>query len=1119
MNKSLTVYKASAGSGKTFTLAVEYISILVKDPENYRKILAVTFTNKATQEMKMRILSQLYGIANGLESSDSYLEKVKEKTGLEEIVIRNNAKAAMSLLIHKYNDFRVQTIDAFFQHVLRNLAHELDLSANLRVDLNDEQVENNAVDQMIEGLEPGQDVLKWIRDYIDKSIEDDLGWNVIGKIKDFGLNIFKDFYKDEKDRLQALFGDEDFFKEYTNMLRKKRNQLQKSMNDIAQKMLRLIRDACVDDSSYFTRWLYDYIVKRSTGRISNEDSPKYVLGCIEKAEKWVSKSCPAAEKDIVVSLASSHLCEMLKELEEARIGSWCEYQSCILTLAHLSQLRLLNAIANQVDELNKDSNRFMLSNTQSLLRKFIVDSDAPFVFEKIGARLKHIMIDEFQDTSTIQWENFRVLLDNCISQAESRNLIVGDIKQSIYRWREGDWKLLNDIDNPDARGFHDEVVDVQTLEHNFRSEENIVNFNNVFFEEVINTTVAELENDGIADSELLRKAYADVRQIPNRKDGHGYVRMELLPSSKDGYREAVLETLTNTVEMLLEKGYKQKDIAILVRSKGVIQDIADTFVRRLGSRVSIVSDEAFRLDASLAVNIIIDALHLLTHPDDLLTRGKLAKTYTQKVLKQNITDSDILVNLNKFDEEIKAKAEKQELIRLSQENQMRKLNQSLPDNFVKNGEKLLGMPIIDLVDELFTLFNLDTLKGQNTYVCTFYDTLNEYLRDHPADIDDFIKEWSSTLSAKTIQSDEIEGIRLITIHKSKGLEFDNVLIPFCDWTLEKGNIIWCKTEGKEAPFNEIPLVPVDFSKNAMQGTVYEDDYKQEHFQNTIDNMNLLYVAFTRAAKNLFVTGKRMTDKTFKEQQANPGTSNRSQGMELALEAIAARLTGSVLDKPASEKEPIIFEYGQLENGTDKAKENSQDNPFLVDSTNFQVEIKTFPHILGFRQSGKSREFVESDDLEMSDRDRYIKVGNILHQLFSTIYTTDDIPTKLAELEQEGIIYNDEVTTSELRRKIETAIDTPQVRDWFSPKWKIFNECAIIEYNEETETVESRRPDRVMTDGQETIVVDFKFGIPRDEYSEQVRGYMNMLTKMGYRNVKGYLWYVMRNQIDEVLPQS
>ena len=1092
MEKALTVYKASAGSGKTFTLASEYIALVVKNPQDYKKILAVTFTNKATQEMKMRILSQLYGIAHGLSDSQAYFDQVVKKTGFPETTIREHAAEALSLLTHHYNEFRVQTIDAFFQSVLRNLAHELNLTANLRIDLNDDQVEAQAVDEMINSLEEGEEVLKWIRDYIDKNIEDDQGWNVINQIKEFGKNIFKDFYKDHQKELDERFREENFFDGLITDLRKRRASAQKCLNDHASQMLGKIHEAHLDDQNLFnnkSRGIYPYIVRLAKEKPSCVSAPKYVNACIEDAGKWPSGDCPAAEKAAITDLASTALCADLKLLERYRTEGWKEYQSSNLTLTHLSQLRLLHAISEAVDEINKDTNRFMLSNTQSLLSTLMRDSDTPFVFEKMGAYLKHIMIDEFQDTSTIQWKNFRKLLDNCMAQTDSHNLIVGDVKQSIYRWRQGDWKLLNNIEHD----FHDEQMRIQPLDTNYRSEENIIRFNNAFFSLAVSRTVKELETDEIRDADQLTEAYQEIEQHPKRNDGKGCVRVKLCYCGRNEkeYRENILGELTDNVRELLSHGYKQKDIAILVRSKGVIQAIADEFLHEFGTEVGIVSDEAFRLDASLAVNVIVYALHLLTHREDRLTESKLVKLYQQQVLQTGMDDNTLFVD-----------------------NDTPSTRSLLPKGYTNRFETLLRMSLVDLVDEIYALFNLDRLEGQSAYVCTFYDTLNEYLRDHPADIDDFIEEWDNTLSSNTIQSDEVDGIRLITIHKSKGLEYDNVLIPFCDWDLEKksGNTIWCPGDDKEMPYGKLPLIPVDFSKNSMMGTVYENDYKEEHLQNTVDNMNLLYVAFTRAGKNLFITGKRASKKRFKELQEGGTASNRSQIIQLILNDLTAELHGATLED-RGEKEPLVFEMGSLSESTQKTgKGRHSTNPFEITPETHTLKIETFPHPVSFRQSNKSHDFINGEDLELSDASRYIKMGNILHQLFSTILTDSDIQPRLKELEQAGIVYNDEVTSKELKERISQALKNEQVKSWFSPRWKLFNECTILEYDKETGEVRENRPDRVMTDGKEMIVVDFKFGKPRKEYREQVQRYMKLLTSMEYRQVSGYIWYVVRNEV-------
>ena len=1084
MEQALTVYKASAGSGKTFTLASEYITLVVKNPQDYRSILAVTFTNKATQEMKTRILSQLYGIAHSLPDSEAYYEQVRMKTGFSEQTIRENAAKALSLLTHHYNEFRVQTIDAFFQSVLRNLARELNLTANLRVDLNDEQVEAQAVDELINSLEEGEEVLNWIRDYIDKNIEDDKGWNVISQIKDFGKNIFKDFYKDHKTELDNRFSDESFFNDFITDLRERRTRILNRLNEHAKQMYKKIRDANLDNPNLFNRGangLLSHIIKLTKGTPSNDPTPQYVQSCIDSAEKWPASKCPAKERAAIIELASASLCSDLKILNDYRINDWKEYQSCNLTLKHLSQLRLLHAISEAVDEINKDTNRFMLSNTQSLLCTLMKDSDTPFVFEKMGAYLKHIMIDEFQDTSTIQWNNFRKLLDNCMAQVDSHNLIVGDVKQSIYRWRQGDWKLLNNIEHE----FTKEQIKIEPLDTNYRSEENIIRFNNAFFKQAVLQTVKELESEGIEGATELVEAYKEIEQKPRRDNGKGCVRIKLFrydSKNASDYKQKILNELIENIRQLLDQGYKQKDIAILARSKTVIPDIVDSF-QNIDTNVSLVSDEAFRLDASLAVNVIIEALRLLTHPHDKLTKSKLVKLYQQQVIKTGKDINDLFVGENSTE-----------------------LKSFLPSGYIDKFESLSRLSLIDLVDEIYSLFSLDSLEGQSAYVCTFYDTLNEYLRDHPADIDDFIEEWEDTLSSNTIQSDEVDGIRLITIHKSKGLEYDNVLIPFCDWELEKTNgiTIWCSGDDKEKPYGELPLIPVDYSSK-MLGTVFEDDYKEEHLQNTVDNMNLLYVAFTRAGKNLFITGKKYKERT-------SGKSERSHIIQYIIEELAKELPGAIIDD-AGDNGPISFELGTLSNCEERIeKEKATENPFELSPKTHKLKIETFPHPVSFRQSNKSHDFIKGEDIDPSDARRYIKVGNVLHQLFSTILTEADIEPRLKELEQAGIIYNDDITSRELQNKISCALSNEKVKNWFSPRWKLFNECTILDYDKETGDVYEHRPDRVMTDGKEMIVVDFKFGKPRDEYHEQVQRYMRLLMRMGYKQVSGYIWYVLRNEI-------
>ena len=895
-------------------------------------------------------------------------------------------------------------------------------------------------------------------------------------------------------------------------MRKRRNDIRKTFNSKARSILNEIKNANLDIPSNYRSGLYKYLTDSAIAPLTNKPLKAGVLKANESPQNWTSSKCAKADKQQIQALAAEVLSAQLSELIAYNNDNWNEFQSIQLTLSHLSELRLLHAIADAVDNLTKDTNRFMLSNTQALLKELIADSDTPFIFERIGARLKHVMIDEFQDTSTIQWQNFQVLLANCMAQELSQNLIVGDIKQSVYRWRQGDWGILNNIE----KSFAHQKIRLETLDYNYRSEKRIIDFNNAFWEQCVANTAKEVAQDDAEKAKIVQKAYEDVAQKTHKTTENGFVKISLYPSKS--MKEAVLEELIETIKELFNNGYggkNQSKIAILVRSKSNIQDIVNALLQSFGNEINIVSDEAFRLDASLSVNIIVSAMHLLTHPDDVLTRGKLVKLYNQEVLKKPLTDTDLLVSINGSNNIDTKNIDKKERRKLATEQQMAKLNSQLPPEYVANRELLLGLPIVDLVDKLFMLFGLDRLEGQSSYICTLYDTLNDFLKDHTADIDDFINEWENSLSSKTIQSDEIEGIRIMTIHKSKGLEFDNVIIPFCSWEMEKKGTLWCETKNKPAPYNKLPLLPIDFSRDKLIGTVFEDDYKEEHFQNIVDNLNLLYVAFTRASKNLFVFGLRQGKTTLDNIAKGTPPGNRSYAIELALKQVSEQLQGSSLSFPDDIGSEIHFEYGTLAPETHEKEHAVADNPFLIKPDKHIVSIATYPQAATFKQSNKSIEFVKGEDVDPSDRTRYIKIGNVLHQLFSTIYTTADIPARLNELEQQGIIYNDEITSAQLRTRIEDAITNPQVQEWFSKRWQLYNECTILEYNKDTNEMEEHRPDRVMTDGKEFVVVDFKFGKEREEYKKQVQQYMEILIRMGHKKVSGYLWYVVKNNVVEV----
>ena len=1076
------VYKASAGSGKTFRLAVEYIKLLIKNPQSYKNILAVTFTNKATEEMKLRILEQLQAIWQGdSKKSKAYLEIICNELDASPAWVSERAGIALHLLLHNYSYFRIETIDSFFQSVLRNLARELDLTPNLSIEMNDEQVIHLAVDHMIEQLTDKDKVLHWIINYINDNIREEKSWNIIGQLKSFAKTILKDFYKEESKNINKILEIPHFFESYSADLRQQQQDAQEKMRHYAQSFHQLLdkHHLTIDDFSNKKSGVCGIFLKIQDENYDASIITKRSMQGAETAEAWIAKSHP--QRKSLLPVIEAEFIPLLRQVLHDQPVQWKTIQSTTLTLKRLHQLRLLGTIETSVREMNSDANRFLLSDTHALLRTLIQESDSPFIFEKIGSRLEHIMIDEFQDTGSIQWKNFKVLLEECMSHQESQNLIVGDVKQSIYRWRAGDWRLLNDIDS--VFGSHAHQMDIRTLCTNRRSQRRIIQFNNALFSAIAKNESAEIAVKDKAGALSLQKAYADVKQeIPADRELKGYVNVTLLPNNED-YNDNTLDILISSITEILAKGHPQSSIAILVRANRFIPVIAAQIKKAL-PELSIISDEAFRLDASLAVNTIVTAMKYMVDTENELALAFLVNAYQYGILHQEVPQERIF-------------RDKETALSF------------LPQDFILQMESLYELPLPDMADRLYALFGLDRLTDEGAYVCALYDCLMEYTDNPPADLPGFINEWDSTYADRTIQSDGIEGIHILSIHKSKGLEYDHVLLPYCDWQTESfhaDNVVWCKPA--EEPYNRMPLVPIDFSKKAMSGTIYETDYLTEHLQNTVDNLNLLYVALTRARCGLVIIGKKGASAT------------RSYSIEQALDEVQKALPEALLVSPdsveenESVEEAIELKYGKLD-----AADATVITQESKDTMRTQVGISINRSKAEYKQSNRSIRFLQEEKEDVSTdelqgkQQMYIQRGALLHQLMSNIRTVADVNKEIRLLESEGVLDADiGMTVKEIEALINSKLRQPEVRQWFDGSWILHNECSIITQDEQSNTIIERRPDRVMTKGEDTVVLDFKFGKPMNKHQTQVKEYVSLLETMGYKHVKGYLWYVFQDLI-------
>ncbi len=1061
----LLVYKASAGSGKTFTLALQYIKHLIDDPFAYRRILAVTFTNKATAEMKARILEQLYGLSHRLESSKGYLSQLTALTGKSENEIEEVTGKALRNILHDYSRFRIETIDSFFQSVMRNLARELGIGTNMNIELNQTEVLSDAVDSMIEKLRKDSPVINVLLDYIQEKILESKKWDISKGLKKFSDNLFKEEYIKRGDQLRQKLSDPQFIPSFKKQVKALREEILDQMTGFSDQFYGLLEEngLTTDDLNNKSKGISSYFNKlRDPLKIADEKTRNLTVEKhLESADNWVSKT--HKRKEAIKEVASRELMPLLQTAEEFRQKNAPLLNSCTLSVKCLNNLQLLSSVSEEMHVQNTLYNRLLLSETNALLHGLISDGDASFIYEKIGTTIDIVMIDEFQDTSQMQWENFHLLLEESLSQKEG-SLIVGDIKQSIYRWRGGDWKILGNIK-------HDHTLrpEERTLDTNWRSEARIVKFNNELFASASKNLADRYEKERLGNSEPLTHAYQDVRQLTAKKEEKGYVKVTLIPQEKDfPYQETVLADLANEISELTKKGIQTNDIAILIRENKLIPIIADYFDRNTAFRI--VSDEAFRLDASLAISMMIDALRYLASTENKIAKARLAVSFQREILHKDIRLSEILLN---------------------------DTNNYLPAEFLLRTDELRFMPLYELLENIFEIFDMKQISEQDAYLCAFYDNITNYIQNNSSDLTSFIAHWDDTLHKKTIPSGEIDGIRILSIHKSKGLEFSTVLIPFCDWELSKRDLMWCSISENEetniAPFNQLDITPIRYEK-AMKVSVYKKCYADETLQMWVDNLNLLYVAFTRACHNLIVWGKE---------------GNKGCVSELLEEALP-NMNGLQINRTETEDLTTIYEYGEVSVPKQKEKVSS-DNPLHATPTPIPIHIESIQTDIEFRQSNQSAQFIKGDS--DTNKPDYIQQGELLHQVFASIRKTSDVAQAVEQLCFEGVIASSK-QKEQILKLSEWALNNPRVKAWYDGSWQLYNERSIL-FNDSEGVMQTRRPDRVMIKDRNAVVVDFKFGKKHDEYNDQVREYMKLLAQMGYTSIKGYLWYVFANELEEV----
>ena len=1083
----LHVYKASAGSGKTHQLTGQYIRLLFSAPNNYGHILAVTFTNKATDEMKSRIIEELNNLAVGNKSG--YLKMLKEDFKLSEKVIRERTQGILKSILHNYSNFSISTIDGFFQRTMRAFTREMGITGGYKVEVDNQSFLPEIVDLMLNELDQdgNVDLIQWLLDFMKDRVEDSKTWKINDEIVKLASNLFDERFITLSAPVQDQIKDKEklsgYKKKLLHITRDYENQIKKigkRGQEIANQHGLSFTDFRGGSKSQFKRfdaW--------ANGELP--DMTTTFLKFPNNVDFWYTKSAPAQTISSIESAYSAGLNSCVVEVI-ALYENCTNYATAKEILRLFNTLGILSDVNNRMQAYRREANMLFLSDTTELLNKIIADSESPFVYEKIGSRLNHFMIDEFQDTSTMQWNNFRPLLQESLASG-NYNLIVGDVKQSIYRWRNSDWRLLEEQIEED---FSTPNIQQHVLETNWRSDGNIVTFNNKFFEEA--ATVLQTEYVG-TDEDIqnypyyatkIESAYSQVAQsiAPIRDASAGRVSINFIEQERgQKWQEKALKLLPQTLIDLQDDGFQLKDIAILVRTKKEAIDVSEILLKQKDKHkdakynFDFISNEALLLNNSSCVKAIVALLQYINSPHEKTMQVRAIYEYYRFTTKMSASDI--------FD------------------NYVQQHSEEFPHALEQKLSAIISLPLYELTEALFDLVKEATETTDTVYIQAFLDLINEYTARKTADLNGFLMWWDDVKEKKSLFSpDNQNAIHLMTIHKSKGLQFGAVILPFANWNFEPRSgqdILWCKP-GNFVPFNDLGVVPVLYS-NRLASTIFKQEYLEEKLYSYIDNLNLLYVTFTRPKHRLIIiapkpnkidTIKNVSDLLW-HSVSSPLLGSTTDNNQLNYKEEGAKSQDT--EKDDAEKEKLSFNYGYAKRmAVSTADKNVEDEAGLTNwqSTPFRNRLKMRLSGIGYFSDDGTR-----------------NLGTLMHEIVSEIGTLEDLQNAL-----EKRVLSGELTTDEKQRiyvKLHQALSLPNVADWYSGSYRVLNEQEVLH-----PSMSFIRPDRVMIKDSNVIVVDYKFGeLVESKYLKQVQRYVSSIRGMGYDNVKGYLFYVKLHKLVKV----
>lgn len=1095
----ILINKASAGSGKTYTLVKEYLIMLLgkkteggnyipdKHPnDNHRYILAITFTNKATEEMKSRIVETLDVLASNPDESP-YITDLTTMLGASKDDISKSAGIAERQMLEDYTNFNVCTIDTFFQKILRTFAYEVNLSSNYGVELNDEYVVELGVNNLKTRLhdesgKKNKSLSHWLWMFVQDSMKNGSSWDVFYKPKskktvdnslyNFAKVLTNEVVKKNSKQLFDFLADPKNIQAFNVALNSGITNLIPKVKECVSNIYELLKGPDIKANKNFTNFL---------DVLNNSANPFLIKDLDKKVEKKIADQSFVNKNS--ASVNDIAICDCLTQILDNNTV-YASYKK-ILDLTY--QLGLLGDINASMQDFTNENNTILLSGTNDIVKRIIDGCETPFIYERIGMYLHNFLLDEFQDTSRMQWENLLPLVRNGLANGHD-SLIIGDVKQSIYRFRNSDPQLLHSQLKVDFS--NDSIKYNEGRSINWRSARNIVHWNNAFFRFLsmalnMDEFYADVEQDVSPKNEKLPgHVVVARREIPDKKkdtDGSNDSKTESNDNSNDNdsnFKEWAIEKMIVDLQSLLARGFKQKDIAVLSNTNRegqlAISRIMKWNIENPDKQMKVVSEESLLVISSPAVRIVVNILKML---DRCEAHNEDGREMPMVLRRFEANRSEGMDTSEAFEDAIVSKDE------------------DIADYIDRLYETSKSACLDSVVEQIIKSQLSKQMTEENTpYLLAFLDSVVDFMSRYGSNIHHFLKWWDKVGPGLSISSpDNIDAIRVITIHKSKGLQFPCVLIPMFDWNFDQSSIEWIETAGfKDKLPKGVAIPPIVPVKRDNKSTLFDNEFKKIARSNIMDSLNKTYVACTRAQYELIIYTE----------------NNKELGLQLSqfLETCRNNNNG-IAPTPTENCDPdVVYELGKPMLRSDIPALNSDDNA-LPDN----VESRIMPPYSVV--SDVDRWKLTSPDIIIDVRGTTRWVGEMLHKVMERVRTPKNLKKAFGRALHRGMITEEE--HDEYLALLSKRLADPRVADWFANDNRLMLERSVtIGGNGQ------KRPDRVvMKPNGEIIIVDYKFGDRSDDndtkYKRQVAGYKRAVCDaLGCRPdcVSGYVWYIHSGDI-------